>query len=121
MILVDTSVWIDFLRNDNHLLKEFLENGEVLIHPFIIGELSCGHLQKREKFLNLIVNLPVAVESTNLEVLNFINSKKLFGKGVGYIDLHILLSAILSKSPLWTLDKRLSVISKKHHSVISES
>lgn len=118
MVLVDTSVWIDFLRNDNKLLKEFLEKGEVVTHPFIIGELTCGNISKRKHFFQFIEDLPSCVESNHEEVISLIESRKLYGLGVGYVDMHILSSAILSNFPLWTLDKRLSKISKRIHSVI---
>jgi predicted nucleic acid-binding protein len=118
VILVDTSIWIDFLRDGNDLLKEFLEKGQVMVHPLIVGELSCGNISKRKNFLQLINELPQAKESSHQEVLHFIESKKLYGKGVGFVDLHILCSAILSNTPLWTGDKRLAKITRSHHTVI---
>ena len=118
MVLVDTSIWIDFLKDGNDLLREFLENGQVMVHPLIVGELSCGNISKRSNFLSLINELPQVKESSHEEVMHFIENKKLFGKGVGFIDLHILSSAILSNVPLWTGDKRLANISRTHHVVL---
>ena len=113
MILVDTSVWIDFLRSGNALLQELLEEGEVATHPLVIGELHVGNISKRDNFLALIGNLPTVEETTHEEVLHFIEKNKIFGKGVGYFDTHILCSALLSNTPLWTLDKRLDKIAKE--------
>ena len=118
MVLVDTSVWIDFLREGNELLKDFLENGQVYIHPFVIGELSCGNIQKRIQFLSLLNELPTVSVSSNEEVIQFIESNSLFGKGVGYIDLHILCSSIKSNIPIWSKDKRLTKISKSFYASV---
>jgi len=117
MILVDTSVWIDFLRTGNPLLSELLEKGQVCTHPLVLGELSSGNISKRNNFLNLFSDLPSAKEATHQEVITFINSNKTFGKGVGYFDHMLLCSAIISDNPLWTLDKRLMSLARKHATV----
>jgi predicted nucleic acid-binding protein len=113
MVLVDTSVWIDFLRKGDSLLSDLLTDGEVLTHPHIIGELRLGNIPKRKSFLGLIENLPVIVQATDEEVGYMIEKNKLYGKGIGYIDAHILASSIMNSTPLWTLDKRLDALSKK--------
>lgn len=113
MVLVDTSVWIDFLRNGNGLLQDLLLEGDVATHPIIIGELHVGNISKRDQFLSSIENLPTAIEASHAEVIAFIESHKIHGKGVGYMDVTILCSAILSGFQLWTLDKRLDALSKK--------
>ena len=113
MVLVDTSVWIDFLRSGNDLLQDMLVNGEVATHPLVIGELHVGNLTKRSLFLSLLDNLPLVTEASHEEVLEFIERHKVFGKGIGYFDTHILCSAIISGTPLWTLDKRLDALAKK--------
>lgn len=113
MILVDTSVWVRFLREGDPLLSDLLKEGEVLTHPFIIGELRLGNISKRQHFLSLIEDLPRAIQATEDEVTYLIEENKLYGKGIGYIDTHILASSIISASPLWTLDKRLDATSKK--------
>jgi len=113
MVLVDTSVWIDFLRKEDPLLSDLLNKGKVITHPFVIGELRLGNIPKRQNFLNLIENLPLCNQATDGEVTFLIEENKLYGKGIGYIDAHILASAIITSSPLWTLDKRLDAISKK--------
>jgi predicted nucleic acid-binding protein len=113
MVLVDTSVWVGFLREGDSLLSDLLNEGEVLTHPFIIGELRLGNISKRHYFLSLINDLPQATQATEGEVTHLIEKNKLYGKGIGYIDAHILASSIMSVSPLWTLDKRLDAISKR--------
>ena len=111
MILVDTSVWIDHLRNANSRLAEALEYEGVLMHPLVLGELSCGELKKRREVLNLLTTLPAGVVATDEETLRFIERHRLMGKGIGYIDAHLLASATLTEAAtLWTKDKRLSAI-----------
>ena len=118
MVLVDTSVWIGFLREGDSLLSDLLNEGEVSTHPFVIGELRLGNISKRKNFLELIESLPQCRQTSNEEVTHLIESNKLYGKGIGYTDAHILASSIISKFPLWTLDKRLDAISKKLKSAI---
>lgn len=113
MVLVDTSVWIGFLREGDSLLSDLLNEAEVLTHPFVIGELRLGNISKRKNFLELIESLPQCQQASNKEVTHLIESNKLYGKGIGYTDAHLLASSIISGSPLWTLDKRLDAISKK--------
>ncbi|MFQ5738381.1 MAG: type II toxin-antitoxin system VapC family toxin [Acidobacteriota bacterium] len=110
MILVDTSVWVDHFRRDNARLRELLEEGTVLCHPFVIGELACGTLHERAGILSLLSALPGAQEAEHGEVLGFIESHKLYGKGLGWVDSHLLASALLSHCSLWTLDKSLGRI-----------
>lgn len=114
MVLVDTSVWIDFLRQGNERLKNLLQDGEVATHPLVIGELHIGNISKRKQFLGLLGDLPAISECLNSEVLYFIEERKLYGKGIGYFDAAILCSAIIYKTPLWTLDKRLESIADAH-------
>ncbi|MBF0199646.1 MAG: PIN domain-containing protein [Planctomycetes bacterium] len=115
MVLVDTSVWIDFLREGSSKLEELLNEGGVSTHPLIIGELACGNIQDRKKFLSLLNDLPIIQESTHEEVLHFIEKHKSFGLGVGFFDLHILCSAIINNNSVWTLDRRLKKLCKLHH------
>ena len=112
MVLVDTSVWIDFLRQGNTMLEDLLKDGEVATHVLIIGELNVGNIAKRKQFLSLLDNLPRVGECSHEEVLFLIEKHKLHGKGIGYSDAHILCSSILHGTPLWTLDKRLDKIAK---------
>lgn len=111
MILVDTSVWIDHLRKGDDLLVSLLNSAQVSTHPFIIGELACGTLRNRDIFLSLIQQIPELKPAMHEEVLYFIESNRLMGRGVGYIDIHLLASLALNKHTfLWTRDKRLGVL-----------
>jgi predicted nucleic acid-binding protein len=107
VILVDTSIWINHLRSGNRRLRLFLEQGEVLCHPLIIGELACGSIRNRTEVFSLLRELPQAVVAEHSEVLRFLEQRRLNGKGVGWIDLHLLASAHLSNTLLWTADKSL--------------
>jgi len=108
MILVDTSVWIDHLRAPNKRLITLLLNNQVLIHPFVIGELACGNLKNRKEIFDLLQKLTQAVEASHEEILTFIENEKLYGKGLSLVDIHLLASTKLSKAKLWTLDKTLN-------------
>lgn len=108
MILVDTSIWIDHLRQRNERLSKLLNQGQVLAHPFVIGELALGSLQNREAILGALQDLPQAPVATEVEVLRFIEQNDLYGIGIGYIDAHLLAAVRLSPgATLWTRDKRL--------------
>lgn len=107
MILVDTSVWIAHLRGEDIGLESILNDGHAVCHPFTIGELACGNLKNRLEILSLLKALPVSTNAEDDEVLRFIENYNLMGKGLGYIDVHLLSSAVLSKISLWTFDKRL--------------
>ena len=108
MILVDTSVWVDHLRAGDKALAGLLDSGMVLAHPFVIGELALGILQQRELVLDALSNLPQATIATDAEALHFIDRHALFGRGVGYIDIHLLAAARLTAgAALWTRDQRL--------------
>ena len=98
MILVDTSVWISHLRNGNSDLIKLLNNGSVVCHPFIIGEIACGSIRNRKEILMLLNSLSMSEKAEHEEVLEFINKKELMGKGLGYIDIHLLASSILSNA-----------------------
>jgi len=113
MVLVDTSIWISHLRTGNAQLKKLLLAGEVLCHPLVIGELACGNLKNREQILSLLEALPHAIEVEHHEVLHLIEIHQLMGLGIGIVDVHLMASAILSRTPLWTTDKRLIEAAKK--------
>ena len=111
MILVDTSVWIDHLQTSIALLADALEAEDVMVHPFIIGELACGEMKQRREVLSLLATLPSSVVATDEETLHFIELHHLMGKGIGYIDAHLLASVTLTNSArLWTRDKRLAAV-----------
>lgn len=108
MILVDTSIWIDHLRHGDVDLTRHLNAGQVLTHQFVIGELALGNLQNRNIVLNTLQNLPQVTSASDEEALRFIESQSLFGKGISYIDAHLLAAVRLSSGVLlWTRDKRL--------------
>ena len=94
-------------------LRALLEDGEVLCHPFIIGELACGQIKNRREILSLLDALPMATTAEHDEVLQFIESHDLMGTGLGLVDIHLLASALLSKAPLWTSDKHLKAASER--------
>ena len=111
MILVDTSVWIEHLRRGEPRLAAALDEGEVLVHPFVIGELACGNIGNRERILDLLQELPRASEASHDEVMVMIDRRKLRAKGIGYVDAHLLAAvAITPLATLWTLDKRLRAV-----------
>ena len=111
MNLVDTSVWVDHLRRGDRSLTELLTASSVLMHPFVIGELACGNLRKRDQILALLQDLPRAAVATDDEVLFFIGRHTLMGRGLGYVDVHLLASVALhGTARLWTRDKRLRVV-----------
>ena len=108
MILIDTSVWVDHLRRGDTRVAELLERGAVLMHPFVIGEIACGSLSDRATILELMQDLPMAVVAESDEVLGFVERHGLHGKGIGYVDAHLLASvALTAATTLWTRDKRL--------------
>lgn len=111
MILVDTSVWMDHLRAGESRLASALNSGSVCIHPFVLGELACGNLRNRREVLSLLSTLPTVPAATEAEALGFIESQALMGRGIGYVDVHLLASAALSATArLWTRDKRLAAV-----------
>jgi predicted nucleic acid-binding protein len=121
VILVDTSVWIDHLRRRDARLTQHLERGEVLIHPFVIGELACGNLRNRRELLSLWADLPAAPTGTDREALAFIERHKLMGIGLGYIDIHLLASTALSGTArLWTRDRPLSATAARLNLAVGE-
>ncbi|MGB2986012.1 MAG: type II toxin-antitoxin system VapC family toxin [Phycisphaerae bacterium] len=107
MMLVDTSVWIHHFRHGNAALTALLNDGDVLSHPFVIGELACGNLKQRREILSLLEALPSVTLADHDEVLAFVDGNRLMGTGIGWIDAHLLSSAVLTGTLLWTLDKRL--------------
>lgn len=107
MILVDTSVWSDHLRASEPGLVSLLNEGAVLIHPFVIEELACGNLPDRKETLELLHALPVAPAAEHGELLEFISTARLHGTGVGSVDVHLLASARLAGARVWSNDKAL--------------
>ncbi|MDF1570677.1 MAG: type II toxin-antitoxin system VapC family toxin [Bacteroidales bacterium] len=111
MILVDTSVWIDHFHHSDEKLKAMLLSNQVCMHPFILGELSCGNISNRKEVLSLLRALRSIDVVLDEEVFVLIEDRKLFGRGLGFIDIHLLASAMIYQIPVWTRDKTLKRIS----------
>ncbi len=110
MILVDTSVWIDHFHHSDEDLKELLLSNQVCTHPFILCELSCGNISNRQEVLSLLRTLRSVGLVLDEEVFILIEERKLFGKGLGFIDIHLLASAMIHHVPIWTRDNSLKRI-----------
>jgi predicted nucleic acid-binding protein len=108
VILADTSVWVDYLRRGGQDLAELLLAGEVVTHSFVIGELACGGLRDREDFLAMLSALPALPKVDEREALDFIEFHRLMGKGLGWVDVHLLASCLLGGTRLWTRDRKLA-------------
>ncbi len=114
MILVDTSVWIHHLRTGNQALSDLLNAGMVLAHPFVIGELALGNLSQRSLILSSLADLPQSRVASVAEVLHLIEHHRLFGRGIGYIDAHLVASVLLTTgAAIWTADARLRAIAER--------
>ncbi len=113
MILADTSIWVSHFREGDPWLQECLSNGQILIHSFVLGEIACGNLRSRSRVLNDLSQLPFAICATDDEVLTLLEQQSLFGKGIGWIDAHLLASARLTSCQLWTLDRPLRDLARQ--------
>jgi predicted nucleic acid-binding protein len=110
LILADTSIWVDHLRVHDETLAGLLDRGMILSHPMVVGELALGNLRQRKIILDFVSKLPSADVASDAEVLHFVDRHALFGRGIGYIDAHLLASAQLTaEGTIWTRDKRLHV------------
>ena len=108
MLLVDTSVWFEHLRRHDAAMAHLLEDGAVLAHPFVIGEIACGDFPRRRETLTLLNGLPTAPLLAQAEVLGFIERHALAGRGIGFVEMHLLASALVARAALWTRDRRLA-------------
>ena len=114
MILADTSVWADHLRASDSTLQSLLDSGELFMHPFVIGELSLGHLKNRAGILRDLKKMPRAPTARDEEVWHLIESRNLVAVGIGYVDAHLLASVrIIPGLRLWTRDKRLHAVAER--------
>jgi predicted nucleic acid-binding protein len=112
-VLADTSVWIDHFRRGDPQLAQFLDRGEVVMHPFVIGELALGSAPKMASMMDDLHDLPKATVANNDEVLKFIADRKLAGSGIGYVDAHLLAAVALAPETfVWTRDKRLQAVAQ---------
>ena len=111
MILVDTSVWIDHFRRTNSRLAAALDREDVLVHPFVIGEIACGDLRNRRVIVALLRRLPEVPRATDDEALAFVEHRSLSGRGIGLDDVHLLASVVLhGTARLWTADRQLAEV-----------
>ena len=113
MILLDTSIWADHFRKSDPYIQQLLNGTQIAMHPMVAGELACGHLKNRRQSLILWQVMPQAKQATHQEVMQLIESNQLMGRGVGFIDFHLIASCMLSNLKLWTKDKRLQTIAKE--------
>ncbi len=113
MVLVDTSVWVDYFRKGQVKLESLLMEGKVLSHPDIVGELACGNLENRKAVLTILQDLPQTPVVSALELLYFLEEHRIFGKGIGWTDAQLLASAKLAGVALWTLDRKLKNVAAK--------
>ena len=112
LMLVDTSVWVEHLRRGEPALIALLSRNDVECHPFIVGELACGSLHRRAEVLSLLQRLPQVPMASHDEVLTLIERHRLMGRGIGWIEAHLLASAALASVLLWTRDRRLSDVAR---------
>ncbi len=107
MILVDTSIWVAHLRRSQPRLATLLSEGQVLVHPFVISELACGTLRRRQEVLGYLHRLHLAPLARDQEALRLVELRRLMGRGLGWVDVHLLASCLLAGATLWSLDRRL--------------
>lgn len=107
MILVDSSVWVDHFRAVDPVLVELLSQGRVVTHPFVLGELACGNLRRRARTLADLRKLPSITVASDKDTYHLLESQRLWGTGLAWVDMHLLTSAIISEHQLWTHDQAL--------------
>ena len=113
-VLVDTSVWVEFIRFGNAQLAQLLNDGQVLMHDMVVGEIACGSASNRVERLAVMNDLPKINKAEHSEVLGFIDVHQLFGCGIGYVDNHLLAAVLLhAECKLWSRDKRLSTAAER--------
>lgn len=116
MILVDTSIWVGHLRAGDAVLGRLLQQGQVLGHPWVSGEIALGSLSQRRQVLALLAGLPRADVATDAEVVTFLERHRLYGLGIGYVDAQLLAAtALTADARLWTTDKRLAAVATRLH------
>jgi predicted nucleic acid-binding protein len=113
MTLVDTSVWVDHLRRGNPVLKRLLIDAEVLIHPFIVGELALGEIHNRAEIMELLANLPEVTIAGHDEALHLVQTRRLARTGLGWIDAHLIASAMIARAQLLTGDRALLTAARR--------
>ena len=116
MILVDTSVWVEHLRRRSRKLADLLQQGQVGCHPFVIGEIALGTLKRRAEVLGLLAELPASRIVRHEDALALVEERALAGSGIGWLDAHLLASALVERWALWTLDRRLGDVARRLNS-----
>jgi predicted nucleic acid-binding protein len=113
MVLVDTSIWIDHFNRSDPVLQFLLNEYEAAVHPYILGELACGTIKNRKEIFRLLSNLPTIETISSEEYFVFLEAHKLYGKGLGFVDIHLLASSLVAPCTIYTRDK---VLLKAAHS-----
>ena len=114
MILADTSLWIDYLGKGDAQMQLLLDSREIVIHPFVIGEIALGHLRSRRRVLSALHALKSIDVAQPHELPDFIERFELYGAGVGYVDVHLLAAALLTPGvKLWSRDRRLDSAARR--------
>lgn len=108
MILADTSVWVDHFRAGDAELARMLSEEDVGLHPFVLGELAAGSLRQRSHVLHYLGSLPQVPIAQESEVHHFLESQRLWGWGLGWVDLHILAAVKLAGWSLYTADRAMN-------------
>jgi predicted nucleic acid-binding protein len=111
-MLVDTSVWIDHVRRPERELIGLLDDNHVDVHAFVIGELACGHLRPRDEMTRLLTALPWLPTVEHEEAFTLLQRHRLHGRGVGWIDVHLLASTLVAGTALWTRDRRMAAVAR---------
>ncbi len=114
-VLADTSIWADHFRAPSSLLTEQVAGDLLLIHPMVVGELAMGNLPRRQDTLRMLDEIDDAVRASDTEVMSFIEQHRLHGRGLSWVDVHLLVSAMLSECGLWTRDRRLNEAARHFH------
>jgi predicted nucleic acid-binding protein len=109
-VLVDTSVWIDHLHRADSELIDLLQGTQVVMHPGVLGELACGSVPNRQKLLTLWLALPRVADVSFEEAMALVENKKLWGRGLGWTDVHLLAATLVSRTVLWTRDRLLQQV-----------
>ena len=115
MVLIDTSVWIDHFNHTETVLQFLLNEYKATTHPFVLGELACGNFKNRQEIFLLLSNLPAIEPISAEEYFVFIEKNKLFGLGLGFVDIHLLASSIIADCLIYTKDKNLYTAANKLH------
>jgi hypothetical protein len=121
MILVDANVWIDHLRRPEPALSRLVEASQVLMHQMVIGELACGSFKDRAERLRFWCALPQIDVRTHDDVIDWIESERLGGAGIGFVDAHLLRSVVVNgDAALWTRDRSLRALATSFEAAFPE-